>query len=178
MMSLCLYSNVWLRLIIIGPQVIGASLSEPHLGLYSGCGLCHIIRALQRLRSLSHNNDNNNGGISYVLPNAHARSLRGQHFQVQRSVETESAGQRRGQAESHRGSARGIVALLNRIEHSMLYTHSRSASYRIDGYSQLRQRHQQNYEHLSTTQIGFLDSRGQGDLLPACEPLAATVNGL
>ena len=33
-------------------------------------------RALQRLRSLSH------GGISYVLPNAHAQSLRGQHFQV------------------------------------------------------------------------------------------------
>ena len=46
------------------------------------------------------------------------------------------------QAESHRGNARGIVALLNRIEHGMLYTHSRSASYRIiiDGYSQLRQR--------------------------------------
>ena len=90
-------------------------------------------RALQRLRSLSH------GNISYVLPNAHARSLRGQHFQVQRSVEAESARQRRGQAESHRGNARGIVAILNRIEHGMLYTHSRSASYRIDGYSQLRQ---------------------------------------
>ena len=89
--------------------------------------------ALQRLRSV----------ISYVLPNAHARSLRGQHFQVQRSVEAESAGQRRGQAESHRGSARGIVALLNRIEHGMLYTHSRNASYRIDGYSQLRQRQPQ-----------------------------------
>ena len=90
-------------------------------------------RALQQLRSLSHNDDN--GSISYVLTNAHERSLRGQHFQVQRSVEAESAGQsqRRGQAESHRGNARGIVALLNRIEHSMLYTHSRSASYRVDG---------------------------------------------
>ena len=33
-------------------------------------------RALQRLRSLSHGNDGNN--ISYVLPNAHARSLRGE----------------------------------------------------------------------------------------------------
>ena len=43
-------------------------------------------------------------------------------------------------AESHRGNARGIVAILNRIEHGMLYTHSGSASYRIDGYSQLRQR--------------------------------------
>ena len=30
-------------------------------------------RALKRLRSLSHNDDDN-GGISYVLPNAHARS--------------------------------------------------------------------------------------------------------
>ena len=50
-------------------------------------------RALQRLRSLSHND---NGGI---LPNAHARSLRG-----------EFKGQSR-QSESHR---RGIVALLNR----------------------------------------------------------------
>ena len=36
-------------------------------------------RDLQRLRSLSHNDDNDNGGgISYVLPNAHARSLRGE----------------------------------------------------------------------------------------------------
>ena len=58
-------------------------------------------RALQRLRSLSHNNNNNNdnGGISYVLPNAHAQSLRG-----------EFKGQSR-QSESHR---RGIVVLLNR----------------------------------------------------------------
>ena len=63
----------------------------------------------------------------------------GSIFQVQRSVEAES-GQRRGQAESHRRNARGIVAILNRIEHGMLYTHSRSANYRIDGYSQLRQR--------------------------------------
>ena len=55
-------------------------------------------RALQRLRSLSHNNDN--GGISYVLPNAHARGLRGAF-----------KGQSR-QSESHR---RGIVALLNRL---------------------------------------------------------------
>ena len=39
--------------------IIGASLSEPHLGTYSGCGLCHIMMA-------------------YVLPNAHARSLRGE----------------------------------------------------------------------------------------------------
>ena len=59
-------------------------------------------RALQRLRSLSHNGG---GGISYVLPNAHARSLRGQHSQVQRSVE---AGQRRGQAESHTGETRDV----------------------------------------------------------------------
>ena len=79
-------------------------------------------RALQRLRSLSHNNNDDNGGISYVLPNAHARSLRG-----------EFKGQSR-QSESHRGNARGIVALLNRpnigrrvqcdeelrIEHGML----------------------------------------------------------
>ena len=43
-------------------------------------------RALQRLRSLSHNDNGGGGGISYVLPNAHARSLRGQ---VQRSVEAE-----------------------------------------------------------------------------------------
>ena len=55
-------------------------------------------RALQRLRSLSHNNGN--GGISYVLPNAHARGLRGAF-----------KGQSR-QSESHR---RGIVALLNRL---------------------------------------------------------------
>ena len=80
-------------------------------------------RALQRLRSLSHNNDDNgNGGISYVLPNAHARSLRGKF-----------KGQSR-QSESHWGNARGIVELLNRpnigrcvqwdeelrIEHGML----------------------------------------------------------
>ena len=39
-------------------------------------------RALQRLRSLSHNNDhdndNNGGGISYILLNAHAQSLCGE----------------------------------------------------------------------------------------------------
>ena len=45
--------------------------------------------------------------------------MRGQHFQVQRSVEAESAGQRRGQAESHSG----IVTLLNPVEHSMIYMH-------------------------------------------------------
>ena len=28
--------------------VIGASLSEPHLGPYSGCGLCHIIGERER----------------------------------------------------------------------------------------------------------------------------------
>ena len=64
--------------------------------------------------------------------------------------------------------------------------HFRRASYRIDGYIQPAAacrdlpRLQQNMSicHDSTTQIGFLDSRGQGDLLPACEPLAATVNGL
>ena len=64
-------------------SVIGASLSEPHLGPYSGCGLCHIMVVVYNK--------------SYVLPNAHARSLCGQHSQVQRSVEAESAGQR-GQA--------------------------------------------------------------------------------
>ena len=35
-------------------------------------------------------------------------------FKIQRSVEVEFAGQKRGQAVSHRGNARGIVALLNR----------------------------------------------------------------
>ena len=48
-------------------------------------------RALQRLRSLSHNNGND-GGISYVLPNAHARSLRGE-FKGQ-SRQSESQGKR------------------------------------------------------------------------------------
>ena len=96
---------------------IGASLSEPHLGPYSGCGLC------------------GGGYISYVLPNAHARRLAVSSLKVSRGQ-----GQRRGQAKSHRGNATDIVTLLNRIEHGMLYTHSPSASYRIDGYSQLRQR--------------------------------------
>ena len=48
-----------------------------------------------------------------------------QHFQVQRSVEAESSQQDREEARLSRGNARGIVALLNRIEHGMLYTHSR-----------------------------------------------------
>ena len=64
---------------------------EPHLGPYSGCGLCHIKIM----------------NISYVLPNAHVRNLCGEHFKVQRSVEAASAGQRR----EARGNARGIVAL-------------------------------------------------------------------
>ena len=34
---------VYLRKVIRKNQVIGASLSEPHLGPYSGCGLCHIM---------------------------------------------------------------------------------------------------------------------------------------
>ena len=55
-------------------------------------------RALQRLRSLSHNNDNG-GGISYVLLNAHARSLRG-----------EFKGQSRQESRT-----REIIALLNRL---------------------------------------------------------------
>ena len=69
-----------------------------HLSSYWGEPERAPPRALQRLRSLSHNNDN--GGISYVLPNAHARGLRGAF-----------KGQSR-QSESHR---RGIVALLNRL---------------------------------------------------------------
>ena len=56
-----------------------------------------VASARHNAEHLSSNNGN--GGISYVLPNAHARSLRG-----------EFKGQSR-QSESHR---RGIVALLNR----------------------------------------------------------------
>ena len=68
-------------------------------------------------------------------------------------------------AESHRRNARGIVALLNRIEHFMLYMPAAAETRRA-------------FSKIMTTQIGFLDSRDQGDLLPACEPLAATVNRL
>ena len=48
-------------------------LGEPRLGPYSGCSLCHIII-----------------GISYVLPNAHARSLRGE-FKGQSSQDGEES---------------------------------------------------------------------------------------
>ena len=47
-------------------------------------------RALQRLRSLSHNDNNGGGGISYVLLNAHARSLRGE-FEGQSRQESRQA---------------------------------------------------------------------------------------
>ena len=70
---------------------------------------------------------------------------------------------------------RGIVALLNRAT-DRGYILTIVALY---GYSQLRQRPtapSANYGHLSTTEIGFLHSRGQGDLPPGYEPIAATVN--
>ena len=46
-------SEVWSLTLYTG--IIGASLSEPHLGPYSGCGLCHIMM------------------ISYVLAPAYKR---------------------------------------------------------------------------------------------------------
>ena len=53
-------------------------------------------RALQRLRSLSHNG----GGISYVLLNAHARSLRSEF---------------KGQSRHAQGKCERILAFLNRL---------------------------------------------------------------
>ena len=66
--------------------VIGASLSEPHLGPYSGCGLCHIMvyrtSCSMRMREV------------YVASSKVSRGKR---------------------VESHKGNRRGIVALLNRL---------------------------------------------------------------
>ena len=61
-------------------------------------------RAPQRLQSLSHNNnDNDNNNILYILPNAHARNLRGEQFKSSKVSRGRVCrlGQRRGQAESH-----------------------------------------------------------------------------
>ena len=85
----------------------------------------------------------------------------------------------RDQAVSHRGNARGIVALLNRAadraQHAILTLVA------LYGYSQLQQKPaapSANYGHLSKTENGFLHIRGQGDLPPGYEAIAATVNEL
>ena len=68
--------------------IIGASLSEPHLGPYSGCGLCHIIMVMMVVYRTS-------------CP------------MRMREAYVESSKVSRGKV-SRRGNTRGIVALLNR----------------------------------------------------------------
>ena len=81
---------------MFGVRVIEASLSEPHLGPYSGCGVGQKCVRMY---------------VLYILPIVHTQSLRGDQFKVQRSVEAESAcdvtarTEKRGQS----GNARGIV---------------------------------------------------------------------
>ena len=84
-----------------------AAVSVKYMYVYTCCVyVCACVRACVRVRM------HMRMYRTYVL-----RSLRGEQFKVQRSVEAESADrtQKRDQAESHSGNARGIIALLNRL---------------------------------------------------------------